>query len=510
MSEHGRVAVVEGSGPELTSETGNLLRARLRAVALLLFASFSIFLIGHITIFNSQNASSLFLLVFHFALIAVMGLMSGLMCRRCAVPMRCLRLSEAVIFGAPIVFFLVVEYYSCLLSCREGYFIFESGRWLLLMFTYAIFIPSSWQRAAVVTGLMAVAPLAILSAFYIMHPEFAGLVSLYESIRIPLVMFVSAVAGTFGVYTIGTLRREAYEAKKLGQYQLRRRIGAGGMGEVYLAEHEMMKRPCVIKLIRSDKAGDPKTLARFQREVRATAKLSHWNSIEIFDYGHTEDGTFYYVMEYLPGKSLAEMVEDDGPLPPGRVIFLLRQVCDALVEAHSLGLIHRDIKPGNIFIAERGGIFDVAKLLDFGLVRDSYSANDQSPRLTAEGTITGSPLFMSPEQAIGDSEPDARSDIYSLGAVAYFLLTGRPPFEGSKPLRVIFAHVNDEPAPPSSRGFDVPADLEAIVLCCLSKAKEDRFQDAASLRDALDNCESAGSWTRQDAKAWWMRVRAEL
>ena len=149
-------------------------------------------------------------------------------------------------------------------------------------------------------------------------------------------------------------------------------------------------------------------------------------------------------------------------------------------------------------------------LLDFGLVRDSYSANDQSPRLTAEGTITGSPLFMSPEQAIGDSEPDARSDIYSLGAVAYFLLTGRPPFEGSKPLRVIFAHVNDEPAPPSSRGFDVPADLEAIVLCCLSKAKEDRFQDAASLRDALDNCESAGSWTRQDAKAWWMRVRAEL
>ena len=148
-------------------------------------------------------------------------------------------------------------------------------------------------------------------------------------------------------------------------------------------------------------------------------------------------------MEYLPGKSLAEIVEDYGPLPPGRVIFLLRQVCDALVEAHSLGLIHRDIKPGNIFVAERGGIFDVAKLLDFGLVRDSYSANDQSLRLTTEGTITGSPLFMSPEQAIGDSQPDARSDIYSLGAVAYFLLTGRPPFEGSKPLKVIFAHVND-------------------------------------------------------------------
>ncbi len=506
MTEHGRVAVIEGSGPELTSETSDLLRSRLRSVALLLFASFSIFMIGHLTILNAESESPVFLLVFHFAIIAIMGLMSGFMCRRCVVPIRRLRLAEAVIFGAPIAFFLLVEYSSCLLSCKQGYFIFESGRWLLLMFTYAIFIPSTWQRAAAVTAFMATAPLIVLSTFYLTHPEFADLVSIYELTRIPLVMLVAATASTFGVYTIGTLRREAFEAKKLGQYQLRHQIGVGGMGEVYLAEHEMMKRPCVIKLIRSDKAGDPKTLARFQREVRATAKLSHWNSIEIFDYGHTEDGTFYYVMEYLPGKSLGELVEEFGPLPPGRVIFLLRQVCDALVEAHSLGLIHRDIKPGNIFVAERGGIFDVSKLLDFGLVRDSYSANDQSVRITTEGTITGSPLFMSPEQAIGESEPDVRSDIYSLGAVAYYLLSGRPPFEGSKPLKVIFAHVNDEVVAPSSRGFDVPSDLEEIVLRCLSKAKEDRYQDAAGLRDALDNCESAGSWTREDAKVWWSKL----
>jgi serine/threonine-protein kinase len=514
ISEHGRVAVVEGKGSELTSETTDLLRVRLRAVSILLLAAFSIFMIGHIVHFNLESESSVLMMVLHCAVIAIMGAMSGLMCYRCALPMRFLRVAEVVIFATPVLFFLTVEHYSCLMSLKEGFFIFESGRWQLLMFTYAIFIPNTWKRAAVVTGLIASAPLLLLMIFNLTHPNFAELVSWYEFTKIPAVLFVSAAASTFGVYTIGMLRREAYEARKLGQYQLRRLIGAGGMGEVYLAEHEMMKRPCVIKLIRAGKAGDPKTLARFQREVRATAKLSHWNSIEIFDYGHTQDGTFYYVMEYLPGMSLSELIDGFGPLPPGRVIFLLRQVCDALVEAHSLGLIHRDIKPGNIFVAERGGIFDVAKLLDFGLVKDSYSANDKSVRLTAEGTITGSPLFMSPEQATGDSEPDARSDIYSLGAVAYFLLTGHPPFEGNKPLKVILAHVNDKVVPPSSRGVDVPADLEKVVLRCLAKNREERYQDAASLRKALDDCESSGGWTRKDASQWWSvsvpnRPRAE-
>ncbi|MBN2290912.1 MAG: serine/threonine protein kinase [Pirellulales bacterium] len=503
ITEHGRIAVVEGSGVELSGETSALLRSRLRAVSLLQFLAFSFFMIGHVVSFKYQTDSPLFLLVFHGVVIAIMGAMSVMMCHRCAIPMHLLRLAELVIFVTPVIFFLAIEYVRCERSCREGYFIFESGRWLVLMFTYAIFIPNTWKRAAVVTGIIAVAPLLFLFMFYLFRPEIADLISVFECSRIPLIMLVSAAASTFGVYTINTLRREVFEAKKLGQYRLRYLIGAGGMGEVYLAEHEMMKRPCVIKLIRADKAGDPKTLARFQREVRATAKLSHWNSIEIFDFGHTEDGTFYYVMEYLPGMSLAEMVNDYGPLSPGRVIFLLRQVCDALVEAHSLGLIHRDIKPGNIFVAKRGGIYDVAKLLDFGLVADSYSANDQSVRITVEGTITGSPLFMSPEQGLGDSEPDARSDIYSLGAVAYFLLSGRPPFEDSKPLKVIVAHVNDKVAPLSSLGVEVPSDLENVVMRCLAKGKEDRFQNAADLRDAFDGCTSAGDWGRREASQWW-------
>src|SRR5688572_18036212 len=176
----------------------------------------------------------------------------------------------------------------------------------------------------------------------------------------------------------------------MGQYKLKQLIGSGGMGEVYLAEHQLMKRPCAIKVIRPEKAGDPKVLARFEREVQATARLSHWNTIDIFDYGRADDGTFYYVMEYLPGMNLSELVRKHGPLPAGRAIYLIRQACDALQEAHDLGLVHRDIKPANIFAASRGGVCDVVKLLDFGLAKPL--ADLGAAHLTAEGTITGSPL----------------------------------------------------------------------------------------------------------------------
>ena len=257
------------------------------------------------------------------------------------------------------------------------------------------------------------------------------------------------IAATIGAHTIGRLRREAFEARQLGQYRLGRPLGRGGMGEVYLAEHQLLKRPCAIKLIRPDKAGDPTVMARFEREVRSSAKLSHWNNIDIFDYGRTEDGTFYYVMEYLPGLSLFDLVTRHGPLPAGRVIYLLRQTCDALGEAHAMGLIHRDIKPANIFAAQRGRHYDVAKLLDFGLAKPVATLDEESEQLTQAGSITGSPLYLSPEQAMGEVEPDARSDLYSLGAVGYFMLTGRPPFTYDKPMRLLIAHAREIPASPS-------------------------------------------------------------
>src|SRR5688500_12386143 len=267
-----------------------------------------------------------------------------------------------------------------------------------------------------------------------------------------------------------------------------------------------MNRPSAIKVIRPEKAGDPQVLARFEREVQATAKLSHWNSVDIFDYGRADDGTFYYVMEFLPGMNLAELVRRYGAMPAPRAIHLIRQACDALQEAHDVGLIHRDIKPANIFAAVRGGLHDVAKLLDFGLAKPL--SNLDVEQITQEGTITGSPLYMSPEQAIGDREPDARSDIYAMGSVLYFLLTGRPPFEDEKPMRVLIAHAHDAPPPPTQVNPDVPDDVDLVVMRCLQKSAADRFQSAADLAAAIDHCDDYGRWTPDTAREWWRQQGA--
>ena len=507
------VVLTEGSGPELTRETEALLRGRLRLAAGLLFFGFLAFLPQHFFQRDLSSPGGAFLFAFHLLDTITMGVLAAMLCRRCEIPLSRLRVAELAMFGLSAAFLCALQNYMIVEDSKRlllaGEYI-GSGQvglvitvemWLLLVFTYALFVPNTWHRAAVVIGIIAAAPLVMIAVTALTHAEVRQLLTLRELTGVSLTMAVAAVTGLFGVDTIGSLRREAFEARRLGRYQLTKRIGSGGMGEVYLAEHQLMKRPCVVKLIRPDKTHDPKMLARFQREVRATAKLSHWNTVEIFDYGSTEDGTFYYVMEYLPGMSLADLVARFGPLPPERAIHLLRQACDALGEAHAAGLIHRDIKPANIFAAQRGGVCDVAKLLDFGLVKPL--ADERPIQLTGEGSITGSPLFMSPEQATGDSEPEARSDIYSLGAVAYYLLTGKPPFEGEKPIKVLIAHAHDEPVPPSQHRHDLPADLESVILRCLAKRPDDRFADATGLAAALADCEAADRWTRELAAAWW-------
>jgi eukaryotic-like serine/threonine-protein kinase len=374
--------------------------------------------------------------------------------------------------------------------------------WLLLMFVYAMFIPNTWRRAAIVLGGIALLPLAVIAALGVLDPASRAALALDATMltQNALAILVAAIVCVLGVKTIGALRTEAYEARQLGQYHLRHKLGAGGMGEVFLAEHQLLKRPCAIKLIRPEKAGDPQVLARFEREVQAAAKLSHWNSIEIFDYGRTAEGVFYYVMEYLPGLNLQEIVERSGPLPPERVVHLLRQACRALREAHEMGLLHRDLKPANIFAAQRGGVYDVAKILDFGLVKPTSQRG--SIELTQEGVVTGSPLYMSPEQASGE-EADVRSDIYALGCVAYFLLTGRPPFLDEKPMKVLLAHAKDAPAQPSALYGGVPADLEQVVLRCLAKSPEERYQSAEELEAALAATSSADRWSDADAAEWW-------
>ena len=245
---------------------------------------------------------------------------------------------------------------------------------------------------------------------------------------------------------------------------------------------------------------DPREIQRFEREVRLTARLSHPNTVEVYDYGRTEDGTYYYVMEYLKGLSLDELVDRLGPLQPGRVVYLLRQVCGALREAHAAGLIHRDIKPSNIFAARPGGLGDVAKLLDFGLVLPAAILGETT--LTGEREILGTPLYMSPEQAKGH-KLDARSDIYSLGAVAYYLLTGRPPFQANGRTAVLIAHARDPVEPPSRVRPGIPEDLERVVLRCLAKPPDQRFPDALALEQALGACACAGDWDQGRATQWW-------
>ena len=326
----------------------------------------------------------------------------------------------------------------------------------LLMLIDAIYVPKGWRRAAIMSSSLAVLPVATLAGAYLLYPESVRWVGEPRADGIkPLAVFgvdtvfllTLAAISSFAAQTISRLRSQVVEARRFGQYRLGERIGAGGMGEVFLAEHELLKRPCAVKLIRPEVVLRAGTIDRFEREVRINATLSHPNTVEIFDYGRTEDGTYYYVMEYLPGMSLGDLVERYGPLPPGRAVYLLRQVALALQEAHEAGLIHRDIKPSNIFAARRGGMDDVAKLLDFGLVRPAATAS--SPRTSDEGQILGTPLYMSPEQATNSRPLDARSDIYSLGAVAYYLLTGRPPFDAATAIEAIIAHARDPVVPPS-------------------------------------------------------------
>ncbi len=504
------VALIEGSSPQLNQETRNLLRDRLRIVAILLFLLFAVFLIRSFFSLPQYAAGPhLIVLYAHIALTASLALTAQRLCVRCDVVQNRLRLSELIIIGGPAAFFLLLNYHKFFhcAALGDGHAHVPNivGGWILLVFCYALFVPNTWQRAAVVMSLLGLAPSAIWLLAWSRSPAFAQLLQTknFEDAFTEqlMVMVLTVLTATVGVKTIGSLRKEAFDARQLGQYRLGKLLGSGGMGEVYLAEHEMMKRPCAIKIIRPEKAGNSKALARFEREVRATAKLSHWNSIDIYDYGRTDDGTFYYVMEFLPGHDLGELVDGHGPLPEARIVYLMRQVCEALAEAHEQGLVHRDIKPANIFCATRGGLFDVAKLLDFGLAKPMTEM--QEAGLTQEGAITGSPLFMSPEQAIGGDQVDERSDIYSLGAVMYFMATGRPPFDYPQPIKVMVAHASETPQSLREINPEISEELEQVILRCLEKQPEDRFQDAATLSEMLRQVPADPAWSSSLAAQWW-------
>jgi serine/threonine-protein kinase len=504
------VALVPATGPQPTNEVQVVLRKRLLFLAALAWAVLAAYALAFLPRFLDPVTGSAYGLM-----LGITGALVILLARRRPLSLRALRGMELVLFGSVTVFLTWEEYqffsyrglHQLLPHGWVGMVIagrFLSLSWFSAIVAYGVLIPNTWRRCAAVIGAMALLPLVIRAAGELSDPVPAGLfaVVLIES---GISMALAASIAVHGAHRIEVLRQQAAEARKLGQYRLKQRLGAGGMGEVYLAEHALLRRPCALKLIRPERAGDPQHLRRFEREVQATAALNHPSTVEIYDYGHAADGTFYYVMEYLPGLNLDELVGRHGPLPPEWAVHLLRQVCGALAEAHAAGLVHRDIKPGNILVCERGGRHGVAKLLDFGLVQ-THNLTDggaEAARLTQTGTIAGTPAYMSPEQAAGKADLDARADLYSLGAVAYFLLTGRPPFVRDTALLTLVAHVTDSVPPPRDLRPDLPADLEAMVLRCLEKDPGRRFPDAEALERALAGCACVRGWSGQEAADWW-------
>lgn len=281
------------------------------------------------------------------------------------------------------------------------------------------------------------------------------------------------------------------------------------MGEVWRAEHRLLARPAAVKLIRPEVLGpvDPTqrrvNLQRFEREAQATASMRCPHTVELYDFGVADDGTFYYVMELLNGLDLETLVRRHGPLEAARTVYLLRQLCHSLGEAHDIGLIHRDIKPANVYVCRFGRETDWIKVLDFGMVKRRGETGDSDPKLTADNLVGGTPAYMSPEQALGDAV-DGRSDLYSLGCVAYWMLTGHQVFEGRSPLETMMQHVHQAPVPPSRRTeLLIPQDLEAVIMACLAKAPEHRPQTADALTSQLQAIHIEPAWTAERATRWW-------
>ncbi len=511
-----RFAHGSDSGPGFTDEMTPLLRTRLRLAILIVLAGFILHLARNLLLQEPAFDHRPLRLSITAGEIVVLAIVSTLLWSRRPLSMRNLRLLEWTIFGVIAAYFAWLQFDAyhdgvllhSIAPGGESVIFRQVGmaaalRWFLLIVLYGTFVPNTWRRCAAVVGVLASIPLALLVGDGLV--EAAAAPYLWSALPETAILIATAAAiAVFGSHKIRELQQKAHEAQVLGQYRLKQVLGFGGMGAVYLAEHVLLRRPCAVKLIRPDQAGDPRTLVRFEREVRATATLTHPNTVEIFDYGHAEDGTFYYVMEYLPGMNLEEIVERHGPMPPERAVHLLRQVCQALREAHSIGLIHRDVKPSNIFACERGKVYDVAKLLDFGLVK-GFGVDGDDGRLTREGALTGSPAFVSPEQAVGRQQLDARSDIYNVGAVAYFLLTGQLLFDRESALEMLHAHAYEPPTPLPHFQEAAAADLQGVILRCLEKDPDRRYPDAASLDKALAACACAGQWTPERAEEWWRR-----
>jgi hypothetical protein len=379
----------------------------------------------------------------------------------------------------------------------------------LILFLYAAFIPSPARYTLMLGVLTLVAFITSVLGTYALVPEAQSFWAqlggtdelrgflIHGSVGIGVMALVAHAVSR----TLYSLRKTAHQAKRLGNYYIEEELGSGGMGQVFRARHALIRRPTAVKVMQPSGEQEQAAISRFEREVQLTATLTHPNSITIYDFGRTPDQRFYYVMEFLQGLDLQDLVGRYGPVSASRTVFILTQACGALSEAHARGIVHRDIKPSNIFLTERGGLYDFVKVLDFGLAKDVRA--EDAVELTKTGVAVGTPRYISPEAVKGE-DMDGRSDLYCLGAVAYWMLTGRPPFEATSSVELLIDHVKAIPTPPSQVSeLEVPPELDEIVMTCLEKKPDDRFPTAAALEAALGTGSFDSRWSHEQAHEWW-------
>jgi eukaryotic-like serine/threonine-protein kinase len=383
----------------------------------------------------------------------------------------------------------------------------------ITMMARAVLIPSTARRTCWL-GAAAALPLLVVSFVCVVPRPLPGfshefarfLVSLNALLWLVLGVTLSTVTSR----TIYGLRQQVKAATDIGPYTLEEKIGSGGMGEVWRARHRMLIRPAAVKLVSTQELGstparDPELrLRRFEREARATAGLKSPHTVQLYDFGVTDDGTFYYVMELLDGMNLDALVDGFGPVPPERAIHWLAQVCASLEDAHQNGLVHRDIKPANLVVSRIGAEWDFVKVLDFGLVKlAGVQQSEASVQLTDDKNVSGTPGFMAPETVLG-TPSDHRVDIYSLGCVAYWLVTGKLVFEGPGTVKVMSDHIHTPPVPPSERASQsLPPELDRLILDCLAKDPNERPLTAAAVRARLLAIPLSTPWTPEHAEQWW-------
>ena len=436
-----------------------------------------------------------------------------------------LRLVEIVVFGV-VLLYLALQAYAFgvvdLASTGAAPTTWSTTllRFALLMVAYGLFVPNRLPRAVGGVLIIAAVPLATAFLIRLRHPELNEAFDAAARGRLletALLLGAAAAVAIFAAFLTGNLFDFAYEQRRRSFYDLEEQIGSGGMGEVWRARHRTLARPTALKLIREDRVVNAdseeahRVLQRFEREAKATAALRSPHTIDVYDFGVTADGHFFYAMEYLEGLDLETLVTSDGVVPAERAIHLLLQACDSLADAHEHGLTHRDIKPANLFLSRLGPSNDYLKILDFGLVQTEQAA-EISERLTVEGTTSGTPAYMAPEMAVQRDGIDGRADIYALGAVAYWLLTGQYVFEAEGGVAMIVEHVKTTPTPPSQRTeVAIPPALDAIVMKCLEKEPADRFQTARELARALAAVPLENPWTPERAAEWWdLHAQAEV